>query len=122
MADGTAELFALLRIFDRILERAAGHADPAPPPWTIAWLSGLVNRQQGRLEEAEANFRKVLEDRVEEMTARHGDNPPRPPHWGGYRVLPELFEFWQGRPSRLHDRLRYTRVSAESWERERLAP
>jgi len=55
------------------LERAAGHADPAPPPWTIAWLSGLVNRQQGRLEEAEANFRKVLEDRTDEMRKRGFD-------------------------------------------------
>ncbi|MFM7251411.1 MAG: multiheme c-type cytochrome [Planctomycetaceae bacterium] len=55
------------------LERAAAHADPAPPPWTVAWLSGLVNRQQGRLEEAEANFRKVLEDRTEEMRKRGFD-------------------------------------------------
>jgi tetratricopeptide (TPR) repeat protein len=55
------------------LARAAGHADPAPPPWTLAWLSGLVNRQQGRLEEAEADFRKVLEDRTPEMAARGFD-------------------------------------------------
>lgn len=55
------------------LERAATHTDPAPPAWTVAWLSGLVNRQQGRLEEAEANFRKVLEDRTEEMRKRGFD-------------------------------------------------
>ena len=55
------------------IERAAAHADPAPPAWTVAWLSGLVNRQQGRLEEAEANFRKVLEDRTEEMRKRGFD-------------------------------------------------
>jgi len=55
------------------LERAAVHTDPPPPPWTVAWLSGLVNRQQGRLEEAEANFRKVLEDRTEEMRKRGFD-------------------------------------------------
>ncbi|MFM8890671.1 MAG: multiheme c-type cytochrome, partial [Planctomycetia bacterium] len=55
------------------LARAATHADPAPPPWTLAWLSGLVHRQQGRLEEAEASFRKVLEDRTEEMVARGFD-------------------------------------------------
>ena len=55
------------------LERAATHTDPAAPPWTVAWLSGLVNRQQGRLEEAEANFRKVLEDRTEEMQKRGFD-------------------------------------------------
>ncbi len=48
-------------------------------------------------------------------------HPPRPPHWGGYRLLPERWEFWQGRPSRLHDRLRY-RLDDSRWVRERLAP
>lgn len=48
--------------------------------------------------------------------------PPRPPHWCGYRLAPERWEFWQGRPSRLHDRLRYTLAGQDSWTRERLAP
>jgi pyridoxamine 5'-phosphate oxidase len=48
-------------------------------------------------------------------------NPPRPPHWGGYRLVPDRWEFWQGRRSRLHDRLRY-RLEAGAWLRERLAP
>jgi pyridoxamine 5'-phosphate oxidase len=48
-------------------------------------------------------------------------HPPRPPHWGGYRLLPDSYEFWQGRKSRLHDRLRYRQVEG-AWLRERLAP
>jgi pyridoxamine 5'-phosphate oxidase len=58
--------------------------------------------------------------RAAEMGLRHGLNPTRPPHWGGYRVRPEQLEFWQGRPSRLHDRLQYTLVGG-SWTRARLA-
>lgn len=56
-----------------------------------------------------------------EMGLRHGINPSRPPHWGGFRVIPERIEFWQGRPSRLHDRLAYT-LTADTWHRARLAP
>jgi pyridoxamine 5'-phosphate oxidase len=48
--------------------------------------------------------------------------PPRPPHWGGYRLKPDNWQFWQGRKSRLHDRLRYTQMPDASWLRERLAP
>lgn len=50
-----------------------------------------------------------------------GQEPPRPPHWGGYRVAPEVIEFWQGRPNRLHDRIRFTRTPA-GWAKDRLAP
>ncbi len=56
-----------------------------------------------------------------EAGLRHGLHPKRPPHWGGYRVAPEVFEFWQGRPSRLHDRLQYTRTP-QGWARVRLSP
>ena len=56
-----------------------------------------------------------------EMGLRHGLNPKRPPFWGGYRVAPQIIEFWQGRPSRLHDRLLYAREGAD-WTRSRLSP
>jgi pyridoxamine 5'-phosphate oxidase len=49
-------------------------------------------------------------------------HPPRPPHWGGYRLVPDRFEFWQGRRSRLHDRVRYVREVNGDWKKERLAP
>jgi pyridoxamine 5'-phosphate oxidase len=54
--------------------------------------------------------------------ARHGLHPARPPHWGGYRLVPDRWEFWQGRKSRLHDRLAYTRSASGDWARERLSP
>ena len=65
--------------------------------------------------------RAVLVANAAQVSARFLLNPPRPPHWGGYRLVPDRFEFWQGRPSRLHDRLRY-RLEAGAWQRERLAP
>ena len=66
--------------------------------------------------------RGVLEENFESLTAQYeGGDVPVPPFWGGYRVTPERMEFWQGRPSRLHDRLLYTNT-ASGWKRERLAP
>ena len=66
--------------------------------------------------------RAVLKANEAEFAAKFGDNPPRPPHWGGYRLKPDNWQFWQGRPSRLHDRLRYTLQKDGNWLRERLAP
>jgi len=67
--------------------------------------------------------RRVLDARMAEMAERFGDDPvPLPPHWGGYRLKPDVFEFWQGRPNRLHDRFRYTLEPDGHWLIERLAP
>jgi pyridoxamine 5'-phosphate oxidase len=65
--------------------------------------------------------RAVLVANAAKAAALHGLSPSRPPHWGGYRLLPDTWEFWQGRKSRLHDRLRYRLVDG-TWTRERLAP
>ena len=66
--------------------------------------------------------RSVLVANAARAGARYLLNPPRPPHWGGYRLKPDHWQFWQGRRSRLHDRLRYTLDDGQNWIRERLAP
>ncbi len=68
--------------------------------------------------------RDVLEKNMQALKAKYsGDDIPRPPHWGGYRVVPSIIEFWQGRESRLHDRLQYKRdAGTVNWSRVRLAP
>jgi pyridoxamine 5'-phosphate oxidase len=85
-----------------------------------ARLSAWASPQSERVPD-----RGTLERAMEEARRRYGDAPPRPPHWGGYRLLPREFEFWQGRADRLHDRLLYTRTGGSahgSWRIERLAP
>ena len=81
-------------------------------------LSVYASRQSEVIES-----REVLEEAFERMKRTYGDGGvPRPEWWGGYRVVPDEYEFWQGRASRLHDRLRYMRNADGSWRRERLAP
>ena len=65
--------------------------------------------------------RAVLVSNAAKASARFGIHPPRPDHWGGYRLIPDTWEFWQGRKSRLHDRVRF-RLDAGTWVKERLAP
>lgn len=79
-----------------------------------AWASDQSEIVAGR-EDLERGLKKAMETYPESQI-------PRPPHWGGYRILPSCIEFWQGRPSRLHDRLRYRLVDTGNWVIERLAP
>ena len=65
--------------------------------------------------------RAIIEKVAAKYSQEYPQDPPRPKNWGGYRLKPELWEFWQGRKSRLHDRLRY-RMEGRNWKRERLAP
>jgi pyridoxamine 5'-phosphate oxidase len=64
----------------------------------------------------------ALKANAQAMQEKFGQHPPRPDHWGGYRLKPDYFEFWQGRPSRLHDRLIYTPDGKGNWSMGRLAP
>jgi pyridoxamine 5'-phosphate oxidase len=81
-------------------------------------LGALASRQSRVVEN-----RRLLEQRFEELSRRHADAEiPMPAHWGGYRLVPVMLEFWQGRPSRLHDRLRYRLQPDGNWLLERLEP
>jgi len=80
-------------------------------------LAALASRQSSVVAD-----RQALERGYADVQQRHGDTPPRPSAWGGYRVIPEAIEFWQGRPNRLHDRLLYTKGADGAWEIVRLAP
>ncbi|KAA0993437.1 pyridoxamine 5'-phosphate oxidase [Dyadobacter aurulentus] len=67
--------------------------------------------------------REFLEGKTKDFETKfEGQTVSRPPHWGGYRVIPDFIEFWQGRPSRLHDRLAYTKSEGNVWKIERLSP
>lgn len=81
-------------------------------------LSVYASRQSETIESRDA-----LDEAFERVKQTYGDGPvPRPDWWGGYRVVPDEFEFWQGRVNRLHDRLRYVKLDDGAWRRERLAP
>ncbi len=106
-----------VRIDGRVRRTTAAESDAyfasRPPGARLsAWASAQSDVVAGRGE---------LEAEVAKMRALYGEQPPRPPHWGGYRLMPERIEFWQGRENRLHDRLLYTRTG-DRWKIERLAP
>ncbi len=80
-----------------------------------AWASPQSEKIEGR---------STIEEYIRRIEAKFGDaaHIPRPPHWGGYRLMPDCLEFWQGRSSRLHDRIVYERQAGGQWELKRLAP
>jgi pyridoxamine 5'-phosphate oxidase len=114
-----AELERQVRICGRVEkvseQESDGYFNSRPPNSRLgAWVSN-----QSEVVES----REVLEQRMQEFQSKFENQEiPRPPHWGGLRVIPSEIEFWQGRPSRLHDRLLYTLLDDGSWKIERLSP
>lgn len=107
--------------------RVEGPVDPLPDGDADAYFAGRPRDSQlGAWASPQSQVipdRAWLEDRLAEAEARFaGDPVPRPPHWGGYRLLARSYEFWQGRPGRLHDRFRYRKAEGGGWVVERLGP
>jgi pyridoxamine 5'-phosphate oxidase len=101
---------------EKVSAQESDHYFHSRPPGSRlgAWVS-----DQSRVIES----REVLEHRLEALKTQYQSQEiPRPPHWGGYRVIPTSIEFWQGRPNRLHDRLHYGQRQDGSWQIERLSP
>ena len=112
-----AELEREVRIEGRVEKAEAGAADAYFASRPLASRIGAVASPQSEV----IADRAWLDERFRAAEAEHGLTPARPPHWGGYRLAPEMFEFWQGRRSRLHDRIAYFRHAA-GWKTARLAP
>jgi pyridoxamine 5'-phosphate oxidase len=104
-----------------------GHAQPVEAEVSDAYFASRPRGSQIAAAASDQSrpiaSRELLEQRVRELEQRYeGGDVPRPATWGGFRVVPQSFEFWQGRSSRMHDRLRFTRVDASGWTVERLQP
>jgi pyridoxamine 5'-phosphate oxidase len=104
-----------------------GSVQPVAPAETLAyWESRPRGSQLGAWASAQSapvRDRRVLDDALATVTQRFGDDPvPVPPHWGGWRIVPDQVEFWQGRSNRMHDRLRYEVGRDRAWTVRRLAP
>ena len=112
------ELERQVRVEGTVVKTAADESDAYFNSRPLGSRIGAWASDQSRPIESRA----LLEAREKSFAERFGEHPPRPPHWGGYRLVPDMIEFWQGRPSRLHDRILYTRQSGGEWRISRLSP
>ena len=111
------EMERVVRIEGRVEKAPAEQADAYYASRPLASRISAWASPQSEVVES----REVLVASTAKFSAEFAEQPPRPPHWGGYRLVPDSFEFWQGRRSRLHDRLRY-QIDGAGWLRARLAP
>jgi pyridoxamine 5'-phosphate oxidase len=111
------ELERVVRVEGRVEKVAAEESDAYYASRPLDSRLGAWASPQSRV----IASRAMLVAAAAKAAVQHGLNPARPPFWGGFRLVPDVWEFWQGRKSRLHDRLRY-RLEGGAWVRERLAP
>ncbi len=122
--------FASLLFFWKELERQVrieGHCEKISPEESDAYFySRPLGSRLGAWASPQSQVipnREVLENQAEQLTLKYSDGiVPRPPHWGGFRVVPHSIELWQGRSNRLHDRILYTKNESSNWGIARLAP
>ena len=120
---------ALTIWWDRLTRqvRVEGTVEPVSPAESDAYFQTRPRESQlsawASAQSEVIASREALDQRLAEVAARFAQGPvPRPPHWGGLRLVPDAIEFWQGRANRLHDRLLYTRRADGTWNRARLSP